>query len=71
MKRLVLDIPSNNVYDGNGNLLGRIGDTRTEIDKEKARIYLTVNLILEGANVRISADQANLKELNLERAIKI
>ncbi len=72
MRTIVLDIAKSDVYDGNGNLLGRIGTTKTEIDKEKAKIYLSINLILEGAKVRTSFDkEAELDNVGLARAIKL
>ena len=68
--KLIIDIKNNLVFDDKGNDLGRTGDTKLEIDHDKAMVYLQVNTIIPAANFRRIADSlSNPKQV--ERKIKL
>ena len=70
LKRIIIDIEDQAVFDHNGHDLGRTGDTKVEIDHDKAMIYMTVNLIMPAAKFRAAIDSINNPK-TYERAIKV
>lgn len=71
-KKLIIDLETQTVYDDNGFVLGRTGDTKMDIDVEKAKIHLTVNMTFEGASVRLAADKLQTKQDKpLARSIRL
>ena len=71
IKRLIIDIKENKVFDASGHDLGIVGEVKMEINHETTKVYMTVNMIFDAANFRRAADAAIPKEKPIERAIRI
>lgn len=72
IETLIINVKEQQVYDHAGNMLGRTGDTKVEIDTERAKVYLTVNLICDAADFRRVADLLKQKkEAPIERRLKL
>jgi hypothetical protein len=72
IKKLIIDLNTQTVLDEHGNELGRTGDTKIEMDYDKALIYFSVNMILKAGDVRAALDKLKEKsERTVERAVRI
>lgn len=70
IERLIIDIKNQQVFDDRGNDLGHTGDVKTEINHEKAMVYMSVNILIPAANFRRIADQLKTTT-QVERKIKL
>lgn len=71
LEQIIIDIKKGTVFDNKGNSLGHVGDVKTEINTDKAMVYMGVNLIMSAAEFRRVADAAMAPVKPKERAIRL
>lgn len=72
LNRLILDIAEKQIITDSGELLGYTGDTNIEIDHDKGKVYMTVNLIMDAGAFRKAVDAVKEKLENpVSRSIKL
>ena len=71
LEQIIIDIKKGTVFDNKGNSLGHVGDTKTEINTDKAMVYMSVNLIMPAAEFRKISDAAMAPAKPKERAIRL